>query len=291
MSGKAKSTDTTKNSDKAPKAAPAKSRAKASKAVPAPSPAPVKSRAKATKATPAKSDTKATKAMPAKSDTKATKVTAPTKAIPTKSDTQAKVTPVKSPSTERGTVKVVANKYRLEGNFHLIHPNTPIYNEAQELMGVTNPRDITHIHMYGGESLFFSSLKDGKILGTRCDNPDCEFTGSVSLPFKIHCPDCLSRNTVVNLTDVARQTGKIHTFMVTERTGAFNTLPIPIKFINVEFNGVATILMSYLCVGSPKIGQRVVPVFRKKNPTYTILDLAWVPEGTKASKLPPEFSF
>jgi len=35
----------------------------------------------------------------------------------------------------------------------------------------------------------------------------------------------------------------------------------------------------------------VVPIFQKKDPTYTILDLAWVPEGTKADQLPRGFSF
>jgi uncharacterized OB-fold protein len=65
----------------------------------------------------------------------------------------------------------------------------------------------------------------------------------------------------------------------------------PIKFINIEFDGVPTILMSYLCIGEPKMGMRVVPIFRKVNPTYTILDLSWVPEGTKAADLPEGFAF
>ncbi len=75
---------------------------------------------------------------------------------------------------DRGTVKVVDGRYKFKGNFHYINPNSPIRNEDGELMGVTNPRDITHVHMYGGEAPFFESLKDGKLLGTRCDNPACE---------------------------------------------------------------------------------------------------------------------
>ncbi len=111
------------------------------------------------------------------------------------------------------------------------------------------------------------------------------------LPFRIHCPDCLGRNTVLDLTDLCKKTAKIHTFMVCERSGAFNTLQKPIKFINVEFDDVATILMSYLSVGEPKIGMRVVPIFQTLDPTYTITDLSWVPEGTPASKLPKGFTF
>ena len=78
--------------------------------------------------------------------------------------------------------------------------------------------------------------------------------------------------------------------MVCERSGAFNTLQKPIKFINVEFDGVSTILMSYLSVGEPKIGMRVVPIYRTLDPTYTITDLSWVPESTPESALPKGFT-
>lgn len=192
-----------------------------------------------------------------------------------------------------GTVKVRTGRYKIKGDFHGISPNMPIRNEDEgwRLMGVTNPRTVTHIHMYGGESVFFESLSMGKIHGTRCDNPGCEFEGTVYLPFRIYCPDCLERNTVIDLTHECSNSAKVHTFMVCERAGAFNTLEKPIKFINVEFEGVDTILMSYLCVGEPRIGMRVVPIFKTIGPTYTIIDLSWVPEGTPESLLPEGFSF
>ena len=191
----------------------------------------------------------------------------------------------------RGTVKVVNGRYKPSGNFHYPSPNTPIRNEEGKLMGVTNPRDITHIHAYGGEAVFFESLSQGKLIGSRCDNEDCETTGSIYMPFRIFCPDCLGRNTHVDITEKAKTTSKIHTFMICERSGAFNTLETPIKFINIEFEGVVTILMSYLAKGEPKIGMEVVPIFKKKDPTYTILDFSWVPKGTLESDLPEGFSF
>jgi len=192
-----------------------------------------------------------------------------------------------------GTVKVKNGKYKIQGDFHHIIPNTPIRSEdeAWRLMGVTNPRDMTYIHMYGGEAVFFEQLGRGRIHASRCDHPACEYQGTVYLPLRIYCPDCLTRNTVVDLTDVCRKTATVHTFMVCERSGAFNTLDKPIKFINVEFDGVATILMSYLSVGRPRIGMRVVPIFRTVNPTYTITDLSWVPEGTLERDLPQGFTF
>jgi uncharacterized OB-fold protein len=192
-----------------------------------------------------------------------------------------------------GTVTVKNNKYRPSGDFHHITPNTPIRNadEGWKLMGVTNPREMVYIHSYGGESIFFESLGQGKLMATRCDNPKCDLKGAIFQPFRIHCPDCLGKNTVFDMTDLAKKSAKVHTFMVCERSGAFNVLDKPIKFINIEFDGVPTILMSYLCIGEPKMGLRVTPIFKKVNPTYTILDLSWVPEGTRASDLPEGFSF
>ncbi len=190
-----------------------------------------------------------------------------------------------------GKVWIEKGRYKIDGDFHKVEPNTPIYDKKGNLWGVTNPRDMTYMHAYGGESVFFESLSKGKLMASRCDNEDCETKGSLYMPFRIHCPDCLGRNTPVDITEKAKKTAKVHTFMITERTGAFNTLPTPIKFINVEFEDVVTILMGYLSVGEPEIGMRVVPIFKTTDPTYTILDLSWVPEGTDESELPQGFTF
>lgn len=192
-----------------------------------------------------------------------------------------------------GHVYVKNNQYKIKGNFHHLTPTMPIRNadDGWKLLGVTNPRDMTYIHSYGGEAPFFESLSKGKLMATRCDNKKCESKGSIFQPFRIFCPECLGRNSVIDMTAIAQKTAKIHTFMVCERSGAFSLLDKPIKFINIEFDGVCTILMSYLAKGDPKIGMKVVPIFQRLNPTYTILDLAWVPKGTKADSLPQGFSF
>jgi uncharacterized protein len=185
-------------------------------------------------------------------------------------------------------VWVEKNAYRIKGEFSVIVPNTPIRREDGKLCGVTNPRTLVHMHSYGAEAPFFAGLAEGKLLGTQCVNKKCEFTGSVYFPFRICCPDCLAKMKIVDLTDKARKTAKIYSYIVTSRTGAFNTLDTPIRFIDVELKGVATILKSYQLVGEPAIGQRVVPVFRKV-PTFTITDLAWVEAGTKTA--PKGFKF
>jgi len=192
-----------------------------------------------------------------------------------------------------GQVHVKNGQYKIKGDFHHLEPGQPIRlaEEDWRLIGITNPRTLTHMHSYGVEAPFFENLSKGKLMATRCDNPKCETKGSIYQPFRIYCPDCLSKNTVFDMTDLARKTAKVHTFMVCERSGAFNSLNKPIKFINIEFDGVVTILMSYLAVGEPEMGMRVVPIFQKLDPTYTILDMAWVPEGTKESQLPKGFGF
>lgn len=191
-----------------------------------------------------------------------------------------------------GQVYVKNSQYKIKGDFHHLTPNQPIRDANDwKLLGVTNPRDMTYIHAYGGEAVFFESLSQGKLMASRCDNPECEAKGTVYQPFRIHCMDCLRKCTVIDMTDLAQNTAKIHTFMVCERSGAFSILDKPIKFINVEFDGVATILMSYLSVGDPKIGMKVSPIFRTTSPTYTILDLSWVPAGTPERKLPEGFSY
>ncbi len=193
---------------------------------------------------------------------------------------------------ERGTVSVLKGAYKPKGKFHVVYPNTPIINQdTGKLAGITNPRDMTYMHSYGGEAIFFESLGKGKLMATRCDNDKCETKGSIYEPFRIFCPDCLMKATSIDITDLARKTAKVHSFMITERTGAFNTLQKPIKFVNIEFDGVVTILMGNLALGEPKIGMRLTPIFKTKNPTYTILDLAWVPEGTPKTKLPEGFTF
>jgi len=194
--------------------------------------------------------------------------------------------------SQYGQVQVKNNRYKFRGDFHRLEQHMPIRDADQDwkLVGVTKPRDMTYVHTYGGEAPFFESLSQGKLLATKCENPDCEANGSIFQPFRIYCPDCLAKCSIIDMTELAREKAAIHTYMVCERSGAFNVLDKPIRFINVEFEGVSTILFSYLLLGEPFIGMQVRPVFKVWNPTYTILDLSWVPAGTAAESLPEGFA-
>ena len=193
---------------------------------------------------------------------------------------------------EKGFVDVVNKRYKPKGVFHIPEANQPIFNkDTGKLAGITNPRDMTYMHSYGGEAPFFEGLSKGKLMATRCDNDKCETKGSIYQPFRIYCPDCLRKNTVIDMTDIAKNSATVHSYIITHRSGAFNSLPIPIKFINVEFDQVVTILMSVLAVGEPDMGKKVIPIFNTKAPTYTITDLRFVVEGTAESDLPEGFTF
>jgi len=196
-------------------------------------------------------------------------------------------------TSKKTTVKIVKGQYKPEGTFHNGVPGTGIFDENKTLWGVTKPRDMTYMISLGGEAPFFQAVSEkGRLLATRCVNKACQGHGSIYLPFRIVCPDCLSKMKIIDVTDLAVKKAKVHTFIVTHRSGAFNTLPKPIRFVDVEFPGICTMLKGYMSgPGTPEIGMRVVPIFRTKNPTYTILDLSWVAEGTKKKDLPEGFSF
>ena len=72
----------------------------------------------------------------------------------------------------------------------------------------------------------------------------------------------------------------VYTHSMTNLPGAGFMLSTPCPLISVEIPGVCTKFMSYLSEfgeGEPYIGMPVKPVFRTDRPTYTVLDVSWVP--------------
>ncbi len=137
---------------------------------------------------------------------------------------------------------------------------------------IKNPKTWHHSHSYGGWGQFFTGLTKGKLLATRCPNPECE-EKSLWLPPRCECPDCWHDTEWVE----APTTGTIYTWSECKYPGELFRLPPGTYLISVEIEGVCTKLMSYMLEGKPRIGMPVNAVFNTKNPTNTILDLAWVP--------------
>jgi hypothetical protein len=163
--------------------------------------------------------------------------------------------------------------------FNNLNPNSTVLRRLDPIV-IEKPRAPIHIHTYGGESPFFKGLAEGKLLATKCKNKKCKPAGKegqVFLPPRVYCPDCLEKMEWVDVTEPARKTARVHTHITVAHPGAFNRVPIPCELISVEIEGVATIIMSQLRGAKPEIGMPIEPVFETTQPTFTILDLAWVP--------------
>jgi uncharacterized OB-fold protein len=137
---------------------------------------------------------------------------------------------------------------------------------------IKNPKNWYHIHSYGGWGRFFQGLRQAKLLATRCTNPQCE-EKRLWLPPRCECPDCWHPMEWVE----APTQGHIYSFTTVLYPGELFRASTPCPLISVELDGVCTKLMSYLKQGEPRIGLPIRAVFNTKEPTNTILDLAWVP--------------
>ena len=143
---------------------------------------------------------------------------------------------------------------------------------SEDPLVIKNKKDWYHIHSYGGWGRFFTGLREGKLLATRCDNKDCG-ENRMWLPPRCECPDCWDRMTWVEAPTV----GEVFTHSTVLYPGAPFRLSTPCPLISVVIEGVCTKLMGYMKVGEPKIGMAVKAEFNTEKPTNTILDLAWVP--------------
>jgi len=143
---------------------------------------------------------------------------------------------------------------------------------SEDPLVVKNDKYWFHRHTYGGWGKFFKGLREQKLLGTRCLNPDCE-ENRIFLPPRADCPDCWHRMEWVEVPPV----GKIYTFSEITYPGELFRAEAPVHLISVEIEGVCTKLMSYLWEGKPEFGLPVKAKFHTEKPTNTILDLCWVP--------------
>ena len=143
-----------------------------------------------------------------------------------------------------------------------------------------NACTVVHRHSYGGLSRFFDELAQGRLFGKICIERSCRAkpTWGIWLPPRVHCPDCWEEMSWVEIMDADKAIAYTHS--LTNLPGAGFMLSTPCPLISVEIPGVCTKFMSYLSefgVGEPYIGMPVRPVFRKRRPTHTILDVSWVP--------------
>ena len=142
----------------------------------------------------------------------------------------------------------------------------------EEPLVIRNPKTWSHYHSYGGWGKFFKGLQEKKILATRCTNSACA-EKRLWLPPRCECPDCWHDMEWAE----APQQGTVFTWSICKYPGELFKLPADTPLISIELEGVCTKVMGWLKDGKPAMGMAVKAVFNTKNPTNTILDLAWVP--------------
>jgi uncharacterized OB-fold protein len=135
----------------------------------------------------------------------------------------------------------------------------------------------THFHTYGLLSPYFKGLTEGRLLATRCVNPQCPVAkgkGDLWLPPRADCPDC---HRPMVWEEIKNPTGYIYTYTYVERGGTGLEIECPYYQIDVKIEGVGSIVKSYLLDRKPiKIGDKVRARFRTgKDATHTCLDLSW----------------
>lgn len=139
----------------------------------------------------------------------------------------------------------------------------------------------THRHTYGRLTRYFQGLVEGRLLATRCLNPDCPVGrggGDLWLPPRADCPDC---HQPMGWKEIEDPRGYVYTYTYVERGGTGLELPCPYYQIDVKIEGVCTIVKSYLNGPGPlRIGDTVKARFRTgADATHTCLDLFWEKEG------------
>lgn len=137
-----------------------------------------------------------------------------------------------------------------------------------------------HYHTYGLLTPYFKGLAEGRLLATRCINPECPISkgnGQLWLPPRADCPDC---HQPMQWKELKNPKGYIYTYTYVERGGIGLEIPCPYYQVDVRIEGVCTIVKSYLAGSGPiRIGDKVVARFRTGSAsTHTCLDLYWTLE-------------
>lgn len=132
-----------------------------------------------------------------------------------------------------------------------------------------------HFHSYGMLTPYFDGLAEGRLMATRCVDPDCPISGGdgeMWLPPRADCPDC---HRPMEWQEVEDLDGTVYAYTLVKRGGTGLEIDCPYYQIDVRMQGVCTIVKSYLVDRQPiEIGTPVRARFRTGDQaTHTCLDL------------------
>jgi len=154
--------------------------------------------------------------------------------------------------------------------------------EGVESLVIRSPYSIQYIHSYAEDTPFFLGLSEGKLRGSKCSSPSCEYVFATP---RGHCMVCGEPTTWIDLP----LQGRLHSW-TTCRFGSEAFLKeTPYNLGLVEFDGAGSLLLvrvkyaveSELYVGMP-VEARFDP-----SPKYSITDIWFVPAKAAA---PPKKS-
>ena len=148
-----------------------------------------------------------------------------------------------------------------------------LFDQSEDFWVIDWPRTFTHHHTYGLLTPFFKGLTQGKLLATKCTNPECT-ENSTWLPPRADCPDCYARTEWVEVPSE----GNIYAYTMLDYAGIGIEMETPYWQIDIQIEGVDTIFKGWLKEGKPVTGMPVKAEFRTEDPTHTILDICWVPK-------------
>lgn len=151
-----------------------------------------------------------------------------------------------------------------------------------ESLVIHYPYSINYIHSYAEDSPFFLGLAEGKLRGSKCTNPECQFVYATP---RAHCMVCGSATSWIDLP----LEGRVHSWTTCHFGSEAFLKETPYNLAMVEFDGAGSLLLVRLkdCTESEiYIGMPVVAKFDPK-PKYSITDVWFVPGKTGATAAEP----
>jgi uncharacterized protein len=143
---------------------------------------------------------------------------------------------------------------------------------GEESLVIKFPYHIDYIHSYAEDSPFFLGLAEGRLRGSRCTNPKCDFVFGTP---RGHCQFCGTPTKWIDLP----KTGRLHSWTTCHFGSEAFLNETPYNLALVEFDGVGSLLLVRLkgCKESEiYVGMPVKAEFAKE-PKYLVTDVWFVP--------------
>ncbi|MCI4335188.1 MAG: Zn-ribbon domain-containing OB-fold protein [Thermoplasmata archaeon] len=141
-----------------------------------------------------------------------------------------------------------------------------------EALVIKNPYAINYIHSYAEDTPFFLGLSEGRLLGSQCTGPKCEFLYATP---RGHCMVCGTRTRWQELP----LNGKLHSWTTCHFGSEAFLKETPYNLGLVEFEGAGSLLLARIKEATESelyVGMPVEARFDAR-PKFSITDIWFVP--------------